>query len=346
MKSLQKPKKLQPKDRVAIISPSSGLAGEADILWRYEQGCDRLQTEIGLVPVTMPHTLAGLHYVYEHPEKRAEDLMNAFLDDSIKAIICCIGGNDSIRMLPYIDFDVIKAHPKILCGYSDITVLHMMCLKAGISSFYGPSILNDFAENCAMSTYTKQAIQKTWFQTSPIGELLPSETWSAQMLRWEIQNKATQRTFVNNHPYEVLQGHGVVQGRLLGGCLEVLEYCKGTPLFPELSDFDDAILFIETSEVKPEPWLIEDELRSYGIMGIYQRINGIFWGKPQEECYYEEYKQVIRKVLKEFDCKNLPVIYNGSFGHNEPKMILPYGSLAQLDCDHGTVSILDSGVIE
>lgn len=82
--------------------------------------------------------------------------MAAFKDPSIKAIICCIGGNDSIRMLPYVDFDVIKANPKIFTGYSDNTVGHLMCLKAGLSSFYGVSVLNDFAENIAMSGYTQK----------------------------------------------------------------------------------------------------------------------------------------------------------------------------------------------
>ena len=85
----------------------------------------------------MPNTLKGTDYLYNHPEKRAEDLMAAFKDKTIKGIFTCIGGDESIRMLPYIDFDVIRDNPKVFIGYSDTTISHFMCLKAGISSFYG-----------------------------------------------------------------------------------------------------------------------------------------------------------------------------------------------------------------
>lgn len=345
MQALRKPKRLHNGDKIAIISPSNGRAGEKDMLWRYEQGKKRLEEIFHLQVVSMPHTLKGVEYCYNHPEKRAEDLMNAFQDESIKAILCCMGGNDSIRMLPYIDFQLMHNHPKILSGYSDITVLHMMCLKAGISSFYGPSLFNDFAENVEMSPYTIQSIQKTWFQTDVIGDIPPSSVWTAQHLRWDEANRQMQRTFKPNHPYEILQGTGKVQGRLLGGCLEVLEYCKGTALFPDIAMFQDAILFLETSEVQAPPWLVEDQLRCYGMMGILQAVKGILWGKPHNEKYYQEYILVIQRILKEFHCETTPVLYNVSFGHNEPKTILPYGAMAEINCEHASFTIVENAVV-
>src|SRR5665647_1540636 len=105
--NLIKPKKLNKGDKVATVSLSWGGAGDNEILWRYYQGKERLANVFGLDIVEMPNTLKGTDYVYNHPEKRADDLMTAFTDTSIKAIIACIGGEDSIRMLPYIDFDVI-----------------------------------------------------------------------------------------------------------------------------------------------------------------------------------------------------------------------------------------------
>lgn len=95
----------------------------------------------------MPNSLKGEDHLYNNPQARADDLMTAFKDDSIKAIIANIGGDDSIRLLPYIDFDVIRENPKIFMGYSDTTISHLFCLKAGITSYYGPAILTDFAEN-------------------------------------------------------------------------------------------------------------------------------------------------------------------------------------------------------
>ena len=106
-----KPKKLNIGDRVAIVSLSSGTAGEELFKHRYELGKRRLEKEFKLKVVTMPNALKGIDFFKKHPEKRAEDLMNAFKDDSIKAIICNIGGNDTIRLLPYIYFDVIKNNP-------------------------------------------------------------------------------------------------------------------------------------------------------------------------------------------------------------------------------------------
>ncbi|SPT77361.1 microcin immunity protein [Niallia circulans] len=135
-----------------------------------------------------------------------------------------------------------------------------------------------------------------------------------------------------------------MQGRLIGGCFEVLEFLKGTPLFPAHSQFDGAILFLETSEVHAPEWLLEDGLRQYGVCGILERINGILFAKPQNGHLYEEYKQVIKKVLAEFNCGQLPVLYNASFGHNEPKCLLPYGALAEINASNGTFAILEQGV--
>lgn len=119
MKPLQKPARLRPGDTVAAVSLSWGGAGDAELLWRYELGKQRIRELLGLTVVEMPHTLAGSEFLYRHPEARARDLMQAFSDSRIKGIFSCIGGDDSIRLLPFIDFDVIAANPKVFLGYSD-----------------------------------------------------------------------------------------------------------------------------------------------------------------------------------------------------------------------------------
>ncbi len=112
--NLTKPLKLNSGDKVAAVSLSWGCAGDTDIRWRYDLGISRLKSEFGLNGVAMPNSLKGADYLEKYPQARAEDLMTAFLDPTIKGIVSNIGGNDSIRLLPYIDIDVIKQNPKYL----------------------------------------------------------------------------------------------------------------------------------------------------------------------------------------------------------------------------------------
>ena len=345
MKQLIKPQKLSPGDKVATVSLSSGGAGDDNKTWRYLQGKERLNKLFGLDVVEMPHTLAGTDYAYNHPEARAEDMMAAFSDFSVKAIFSCIGGEDTIRLLPYLDYNVIRNNPKIFIGYSDTTVNHFMCYKAGLSSFYGAAILTDFAENIQMPNYTVHWLKKVLFSTEPIGKIDPSDTWTSELLRWVIENKNTARKFKPNSGYELLQGNGKFKGHLIGGCIEVFDWLRGTELFPDIEDFRNAVLFLETSEEMPEPSRIRYALRTFGAMGILERINGIIFGKPFEDKYHDEYKTEIQKVLMEYGRRDLPVLYNLSFGHCEPKFCIPYGALAEIDCDNAAFSILDNGVV-
>ncbi|WP_339199239.1 S66 peptidase family protein [Solibacillus sp. FSL R5-0449] len=341
---LIKPGKLQPGDRIAKVSPSWGGAGEPALKWRYNQGVKRLEEVFGLEVVPMPNSLKGEEYLYQNPQARAEDLMMAFKDKQIKGIIANIGGEDSIRLLPYIDIDVIRKNPKILMGYSDVTIAHLFCHKAGISSFYGPAILTDFAENVEMDPYTVEMVNRTLFSVEIIGEIQPANEWTSERLEWTEENKNRRRNMRKNSGYEVLQGTGVVQGFLIGGCIEVLEFAKGTDIWPDKEHWDNSILFFETSEEYPGPNLIKYWLRNYAAQGILQKTNGIIFGKPQDEKYYEEYKEVILQVMREYRLENLPILYNLNFGHTEPKFILPYGAKAEIDCEKRMFKILESGV--
>ena len=343
MLNLTKPFKLQNGDKAAAVSLSWGGAGDPDLLWRYQLGKQRLADEFGIEVVEMPNTLKGSQYLYDHPEKRAEDFMQAFADPTIKGIFSCIGGNESIRLLPFIDFNIIRENPKVFIGYSDTTVQHFMCLKAGLSSFYGASILAEFAENIEIYEYTKNHINKALFSGEIIGPVAPSEYWTGEILPWSEENRNTAKKLQKNSGFELLQGSGKVRGQLIGGCIEVMEMLKGTILWNK-SDFDGAILFLETSEDMPEPSYIEAWLRNYGAQGILQKINGIIWSKPYGLKYYDEYKASIRKITNELGLTGLPVLYNLNFGHTEPMCVLPFGAMAEIDCGEKTFSILEPGV--
>ena len=202
-----KPKKLKKGDKVAIVSLSSGLAGEEMFRHRYELGKKRLE-QLGFNVVTMKNALKGIEYLYNHPEKRAEDFMEAILDKDIKGIICNIGGDDTIRLLPYIDFKAIANNPKVFMGYSDTTINHFMMQKAGVVSYYGPAVMTDFAENNNMHTYTLKYINEVLLENSEDIVIKSSDKWTCEYHDWAIEenNNIPRKMNEEKYGYEVLQG--------------------------------------------------------------------------------------------------------------------------------------------
>lgn len=343
-----KPSKLKRGDKIATVSLSWGGAGDEEFRYRYEIGKRRIEEMLGLEVIEMPNSLKGSRYLSEHPEARAEDMMNAFKDKEIKGIISNIGGDDTLRLLPYIDFDVIKNNPKIFMGYSDTTANHFMCYKAGLTSFYGPSVLAEFAENVEMHDYTIKWIERVLFSNEKIGEIQSSTYWTSEWLPWDNKenSKIERKLNIEKRGYELLQGKGKVKGKLIGGCIEVVDWLRGTELWPELKEWEDKILFLETSEEKPTPDHIRWYLRAFNALGILEKIRGLSIGKPQDEKYYEEYKeQYIRVIRDEAKRYDLPIIYNMNFGHTSPICILPYGVEAEIDCDNKKFRINEAGVV-
>lgn len=338
-----KPKMLQAGDKIAIVSLSTGLLGEESLIHKYYIAKKRLEEDFGLTVIAMPNALKGIEYIYNHPEKRAEDLMAAFEDDSIKGIICAIGGTDSIRLLPYINYETIKNHPKIFMGYSDSTVNHFMMNKAGISSFYGPSIMCEIAEYVKMFDYTKNAIENILFNDSTGYEIKSSEFWSKDFVAWSEDNINKEKALTKEeHGYEIIQGSGTVTGEVLGGCIDVFPSIIGTEIWPEVSAWKDKILLLETSDEKLEPAYLTQYLRNLGTQGIFNQVQGILIGKPYQEKYYEEYKDCYKKVLKEYHQENLPVLYNINIGHAYFTGIMPLGSKVQVDFTNKKITLVES----
>ena len=344
-----KPSKLKKGDKVAIVSLSSGLAGEELFRHRYEQGKKRLEEEFGLNVVTMPNALKGIDYLNEHPEERAKDFMDAIKDETIKGIFCNIGGVDTIRLLPYIDFDLIKENPKIFMGYSDSTVNHFMMYKAGITSYYGPAVMCEFAENYKMHEYTKKYINEVLFENKDNIVIESSPVWTCEYLDWSNkENDYTERKMnEETHGFEVLQGEGKVYGELLGGCFDVFPMFNGTSIWPKKEQWKNKILFLETSEDEVAPEFIEYYLRNLIAQGIIDEINGIIVGKPQNETYYEEYKEIYKRLIsKEAGKPELPILYNFNIGHTAPMCILPLGQKICMDLDNKKVIFEDKPMSE
>lgn len=344
-----KPEKLKRGDTVAIVSLSSGTAGDKLFKHRYEQGKRRIEEVFGLKTVTMPNTLKGSEYLSKHPEARAKDLMDALIDKNIKGIICNIGGVDTIRLLPYIDFDVIKNNPKVFMGYSDTTVNHFMMYKAGVTSYYGPSVMCEFAENYQMHDYTKKYINEVLFENKENITITSSPEWTSEFLDWCHEEYDNQKRKMNleKHGYEIIQGNRNFEGELLGGCFDVFPMFIGTSIWPKKEEWKNKILFLETSEDEASPDYIEYYLRNLIAQGIINEINGIIIGKPQNETYYEEYKEVYKKMISEEAGRpDLPILYNVNIGHTAPMCIFPLGQKIKVDLDKKEIVFIEKPMSE
>ena len=297
----------------------------------------------------MPHTLDPPEEVAKNPEARAADLMAAFADPSIRGIFSTIGGDDSIRLLPYVDFELIRSNPKVFIGYSDTTISHLMCFRAGLVSFYGPSIMAGFGENAGLFPYMVDSVRRSLFETDTIGVIEPHrEMWCVEPLSWadpENQNLPRKREPATERTW--LQGSGVVEGPLIGGCTEVLEKACTSSLWPARDRFEGAILFIETSEEGATPDMLAGWVRGYGEEGLIERIGGLICGRPGGGIPAENfgaYDRALVDVVREFGRPDLPIVTRMEFGHTDPMFVLPFGVRARLDCERREFSILESAV--
>ncbi len=349
-----KPQKLNKGDKVAIVSLSRGILGMPFCKHELDIAIKRLK-EFGLEPVLMPNALKDMDYIAEHPEARASDLKQAFMDDSIKAIITAIGGDDTYKTIPYLMEDqefieAVKTHPKIFSGFSDTTNNHLMLNKLGLSTFYGPCVLVDIAElDNEMLPYTKEYFEK-YFKNEPSFEIKSSPVWYSDRASYGPEEVGKPRdAHQEQHGYEILNGNGVVTGKLYGGCIESLydaytserygnenEVYTKYNILPTIEEWQEKILFIETSEERMHPDKLETILNYFKSNNILKSVKGIIVGKPIDEKYYEEYKEVYRKVFSDLDT---PVLYNVNFGHSVPRCIIPYNAEATIDYDNKKIFI-------
>lgn len=341
-----KPKHLVKGDTVAIVSLSAGTLGEPWAIHKLYIAQERLERDYGLKVTTMPNALKGREYLYRHPEARAADLMEAFQDTRIKAVFSAIGGDDTIRLLPYIDFDVIRNNPKIFTGFSDTTSNHFMMYKAGLVSYYGASVMTNFAEYGKINDYTAQMIRDTLFEPKPMLDIPSAPYWyddEDEKIWWKEENIHTVKQY---HPeeigYEILQGSGAVEGELLGGCLDVFIELFGTGIWPTKDEWAGKIMFLETSETDMSREYLTWVLRGLAAQGLFEIIRGIIVGKPARRSKYEPYKEVYKTVVGgEAGHPELPILYNVNFGHAEPIGIIPYGVRCRLDADRKTLTLLE-----
>ena len=328
---------------VGIVSLSSGVTGEPFIRHEVEIGLGRLR-EYGLNVKFLPHALKGTEYVKAHPDRRAEDLLQAFRDPEIDMILCAIGGDDTYRLLPYL-FDGGElekaASDKVFLGFSDTTVNHLMLHKLGLRSFYGQSFLSDVCELAPeMLPYTRSYFEEL-ITTGGVREVRPSDVWCEARTRFTPDQIGTVPVAHPDRGFELLQGSPVFSGKILGGCIDTLydffnadryadmpALCRKYGLFPSREDWKGRILLLESSEEKPSPEKYRRALAYFRDAGVFDGVSGVLVGKPMDEVNDREYRRALVEVI---DRPELPIVCNLNIGHAAPRCILPLGVEAHVD---------------
>jgi len=203
MNLIKYPKKLEVGDTIGVISPSAPLAGLVE--HRYKNGVKKLK-ELGFNVIVGKYALEVTSYTAGSAQARAEDIMDFFKNKNVKAIISFTGGYHSNQILKYLDFNVIKNNPKIIMGYSDMTVLLLAIYKkCGFPTFYGPSVLNQFAD-IFLPEYTLEYFKKAVMSDENIGKIKPSDSFTCEFLDWfEKKDLERERKFIDNPGWEWLK---------------------------------------------------------------------------------------------------------------------------------------------
>ena len=328
---------------VAVVSLSAGVLGESFAKHELDIGAKRL-ADYGLNVRFMPHALAGIEYIKNHPEDRAADLLAAFRDPEIDMILCAIGGDDTYRLLPYLfDHDKLRkaVTDKIFLGFSDTTVNHMMLHKVGLPTFYGQAFLPDVCElGPAMLPYTERYFAEL-LRTGTIREVTPSDVWYESRTDFSPSQIGIAPAAHPDDGFQLLQGSPTFSGEILGGCIDTFydffdgtryadmpQLCRKYDLFPTAEDWKGKILLLETSEERMPPEKYRAALTHLKNAGVFRAVNGVLIGKPMDRKCEDVYKQLLVEVI---DDPALPVVCNLNIGHAAPRCILPFGVRACVD---------------
>lgn len=290
------PSKLKKGDTIGVIAPSNYI--EKDDL-------EYINASIALMEASGFKVKFG-KYVFEDtlgygtsPEKRAADINWAFKDDEVKAIMCVKGGEDSNITLDYIDYEMIKKHPKIICGFSDNTsILNAIHEKTGLVTYHGPTFksLTSWETGYAYKQFIKTFVEDT-------GSLIMGEP---------------------EDEYTTIQA-GQATGELIGGNLS---------LFTKLVcgkyavNLQDKILLLEELGFEAAPEMVNSNIYYLKQNGVFDRIAGLWIGN-----YEHPSKVSIEKIIKNAigDEYKFPIIKSDNFGHIDKKIIIPIGTKAEIN---------------
>lgn len=310
-----KPKRLSPGDTIGLITPGSYIADES-----LQRAVDNL-LKLGLKVKMGRHIRAKHGFVAGTDQQRLDDLHTMFEDKSVDAIWCARGGYGCTRLLPHIDYSLIRANPKVLVGYSDITALHQAIFQmTGLVTFHGPVGASE------LTPYTEAQLRAVLMQPEAPYTIPPS-----------LENEASQEEGFYAETYQ----EGKVEGHLLGGNLSLLAAMAGTPYLP---DVEGAIVFVE--DIGEPPYRLDrmlTQLRQSWPLGKAAGLAlGIFADcemKPGSDSL--PLQQTLAEQIRPLQ---IPSAYGLPFGHISHQCTFPIGIRAAFDAGRRTITLLETAV--
>jgi len=298
------PTPLKYGDKVAITAPSSPVSDE-----KLEMSVESIKF-LGLEPVVMPSCNMAHGYLAGPDKQRADDINTAFADDTIKGIFCLRGGYGTTRLLPMLDFDMIKNNPKVFIGYSDISSLHFnLNQKCNLVTFHGPMPTTDYRVH---EGFTNDSLRTCLFAPKNL------------------------KTIGNPEGEEIITlSEGFVKGTLVGGNLSLMAGTLGSPY--EI-DTKGKILFIE--DVDEMPFRLDKMLTALSLAGKFRDCEGIILG-TFERCEETDHPSLtLREIFEEVVLPwDKPTILNLRAGHIYPQSTLPMGAEVSFDAKDGIKNI-------
>lgn len=297
-------KGLQLGDTIGVVAPA-GIENSESI----QKGIDKL-ISLGFKVKIGKHVYKKWGYFAGEDFERAKDIMDMFMDNEVAMIQCVRGGYGAMRLLPYINFRIIRKRPKIFMGYSDITVLlNYINKKTGLITFHGPMLTSNLEDETTLHSFL--------------------QTITNSKNGYELENSC-------NIPLES-NSDKTVEGKIVGGNLSLICSTLGTKYEVDL---ENNILFIE--EVGEAPYRIDRMLTQLALSQKLKKCAGILLGQFTD-CEDSKSKFSLREVIEDrLLCLNKPVLMNFASGHDYPKLTLPIGAKARLNCKKCTIEVLSS----
>ncbi len=320
--------KLKKGDKVAILSPSFAAPGKwPDV---YQLGLKRLREVFGLEPVEFPCTSK----IGASGEERAKDLIDAFENKEIKAVIASLGGDDQVTYVKNLPKEPFVNNPKPFFGYSDnIHFINHLWL-CGIPAYYGGSLFTEFAMQGYMDEFTVKYLKYALFEGGE-HELDESDEFNDMGLQWgDSSLLETRRRYQKNEGW-YWDGDMDAEGILWGGCVESIdELLRHSIEIPSLEEFKSIVLYMETSEEMPSSDYVRRVFRALGERGYLGNVKGLLMGRPkawefdrqnsdeEKDIYKRKQREMVLEVVRRYN-RDIPIIQNMDFGHTAPQICMP-----------------------
>ncbi|KKO47134.1 microcin C7 resistance protein MccF [Arsukibacterium ikkense] len=308
------PKMLNQGDTVALVSPSKATDHRLDI-----QIATEVLQALGFNVKLGQHLDGRRGHLAGSDVERASDINAMFADPQVNAIVCLRGGSGAARLLPLLDYPLIKRNPKVLLGYSDITALHnAINAQTGLVTFHGPNGTGSW------NSFNAAQFQRVFFQR--------------ELMLYQNEPDSRDELVPRQNRIQTISG-GKVQGPLIGGNLTVLTALAGSPYLP---DFTGKILFLE--DVEEAPYRVDRMLSTLKLMGALDKIAGFIFGectacRPGGGFGWLTMDQIFDDHIKPL---NIPAYRGAMIGHISKQFIVPHGATVEMDADTGTFRMLNS----